>query len=98
MYRLKFLPAVAADRVAIREYLNQFYSNTAHNFFALLKSRLAQLKQFPFSCPTYEDDADYRIMTVGDYLVFYMVNERDKMVEVHRIFHHSRDILRQLNG
>ena len=96
MYRLKFLPAAKSDRVAIRKYLAQFYDNTVHNFFTLLKTRLSQLKQFPFSCPLYEDAHDYRMMTVGDYLVFYKVNEAEKIVEVHRIFHHSRNISQHL--
>jgi hypothetical protein len=31
-------------------------------------------------------------LAVGDYLVFYMVNEEEKTVEIHRIFHGSQDV------
>lgn len=53
-------------------------------------------RDFPYSCPIYEDDPDYRTLVVGDYLVFYMVNEDDKIVEIHRIFHGSKDTKQQL--
>ena len=96
-YRLKFMEDTVADREYIKKFLLMFYPGTAKRFFSLLKKRTAQLKTFPYSCPEYEDDPDYRKLVVGDYLVFYMVNEDAKIVEVHRIFHGSRDISRHLN-
>jgi plasmid stabilization system protein ParE len=45
----------------------------------------------------YEDDTDYRILVVGDFLVFYMVKEDGKIVEIHRIFHSTQDIGPHLN-
>lgn len=86
-----------ADREHIKIYLSKFYPGTATRFFSLLKKRIAQLKTFPYSCPEYEDDPDYRKLIVGDYLVFYMVNEKAKFVEIHRFFHGSRDISQHLN-
>ena len=91
-YRITYLPATIGDREIIKKYLMQFYPNTAKRFFALLKSKTARLKDFPYSCPTYEEDPDYRVLVVGDYLVFYMVNEDKKTVDIHRIFHGSQDI------
>ncbi|MDR0220163.1 MAG: type II toxin-antitoxin system RelE/ParE family toxin [Lachnospiraceae bacterium] len=35
-------------------------------------------------------------MVVGDYLLFYSVDEKRKLVIVHRIFHSSRDIRQQM--
>ena len=96
MYRIKYLPETLADRDAIRDYLSQYYESTDKRFFKLLKEKTARLRRFPYSCPVYEDDPDYRMLIVGDYLVFYMVNEDDKTVEIHRIFHGSRDIKQQL--
>jgi len=37
------------------------------------------------------------ICTVGDYLVFYIVNEGNKTVEIHRIFHGTQNIKQHLN-
>jgi len=80
------------DREHIKIYLSKFYPGTAKHFFSLLRKRTSQLKAFPYLGPEYEDDPDYRKLVVGDYLVFYMVNEDIKVVEVHRIFHGSMDI------
>jgi plasmid stabilization system protein ParE len=96
-YRIKYLPETATDRAEIRTYLIQYYESTVRMFFALLKKKISRLKEFPYSCPIYEDDPDYRRMVVGDYLVFYMVNDDDKTVEIHRIFHGSQNISQHLN-
>lgn len=96
-YRIRYLPDAASDRDDIKEYLSQFYAGTAGRFFALLKQRTARLKEWPYSCPVYDDDPDYRVLVVGDYLVFYIVDEDAKIVEVHRIFHAKMDIRRHLN-
>ena len=95
-YRVKYLPETAIDRAEIKDYLAKYYESTVRNFFVLLKERIGQLKKFPYSCPTYDDDPDYRKLVVGDYLVFYMVDESNKIVEIHRIFHGSQDIKRHL--
>jgi plasmid stabilization system protein ParE len=95
--KIIFLPTTVADKALIHEYLSQYYESTVNNFFALLKTPIAQLKKFPYSCPPYEDDPDYRKLVVGDYLVFYMVNEDKRIVEIHRIFHAVQNIARQLN-
>jgi len=91
-YRIRYLPETASDRNEIKAYLAKYYESTAKFFFALLKEKITRLMEFPYSCPIYEDDPDYRKLVVGNYLVFYMVNEEEKTVEIHRIFHDSRDI------
>ena len=95
-YSIKYLPDTVTDRDEIKEYLSQYYESTVKKFFEQLKEKIGLLKEFPYSCPVYEHDTDYRRLIVGDYLVFYMVNEDDKTVEIHRIFHGSRDIRKQL--
>ena len=95
-YRIRYLPDTVADRREIRAYLSQYYASTVAAFFHALKEKTERLKEFPYACPVYEDDPDYRMLVVGDYLVFYMVNEDKKTVEIHRMFHGSRDIKRQL--
>ena len=96
-YSIKYLSETVTDREEIRKYLSQYYESTVKRFFSLLREKTAQLKEFPYSCPVYEDDHDYRRLVVGDYLVFYMVNEDDKTVEIHRIFHESQDIKQHIN-
>jgi len=85
-YSIKFLEDTVRDREEIREYLSTYYESTVTRFFRLLKEKTSRLKDFPHSCQVYEDDQDYRVLIVEDYLVFYMVNEDDKAIEIHRIF------------
>lgn len=92
MYRLKYLDDTVSDRAHIKAYLSQFYPDTSKKFFAQLKKKTERLKTFPYSCPVYEEDPDYRKLVVGEYLVFYMVDEDTKTVEIHRMLHGSRDI------
>jgi len=96
-YRLRYMDDTVTDREHIKAYLSQFYPGTARKFFALLKKKTVRLKTFPYSCPEYEDVPDYRKLVVGDYLVFYVVNEDAKTVDIHRILHGSRDIRQHLN-
>jgi len=96
-YRIRFLPDAKTDLTDIKTYLNQFYIGTTKRFLTLLKKKITRLRDFPYSCPAYEDDPDYRKLAVGDYLAFYMVNEDENFVEVHRIFHGSRDIKQHLD-
>ena len=93
---VRYLPKAISDQANIKAYLSQFYPGTNQRFFSLLKKKIAILKTYPYSCPVYEDDSDYRKLVVGDYLVFYMVNEETEIVEVHRILHGSRDISKLL--
>ena len=94
--RVIYLPKAISDQANIKTYLSQFYPGTNQRFFSLLKKKIARLKTYPYSCPVYEDDPDYRKLVVGDYLVFYLVNEEAKIVEVHRILHGSLDISKHL--
>ena len=91
-YKIRFLPDAKDDLKIIKQYLNQFYPGTTGRFIDLLKKHISRLKDFPLSCPVYEDDNDYRKLVVNEYLVFYMVNEKDHFIDVHHIFHGSRNI------
>ena len=75
------MPDTVSDREEIRDYLSQYHESTVRKFFVLLREKTAQLKDFPYSCPEYEHDTNHRRLVVGDYLVFYMVNEDTKTIE-----------------
>jgi len=95
-YRVVFLEEAERDMNGIEEYLSQFYPSTARNFFAQLKKKLSLLEEQPFMYQVYEDDPYFRRMVVDDYLLFYNIDENRKLAIVHRIFHSSRDISRQI--
>ena len=95
-FRVVFLDEAKADIDDIEEYLSQFYASTVRNFFDKLKKQVFMLEDTPYMCPVYEEDPFFRRMVVGDYLLFYSVDEARNLVPVHRIFHHSRNVSRQL--
>ena len=96
-YRIKYMEDTISDRDYVKAYLSKFYPGTAKRFFTLLKKRTNILKTYPESCPIYEDDPYYRKLVVGDYLVFYVLNDDEKVIEIHRILHGSMDIRQHLN-
>ena len=95
-FRVVFFEEAEADMDAIEEYLSQYYESTVRNFFEKLKKQVLMLEYTPYMCQEYEEDNFFRRMVVGDYLLFYSVDEARKLVIVHRIFHHSRNISRQI--
>jgi len=96
-YRLKILDAGEQDIKTIEEYLAQYSRSAVRRFFESMKERIRSLKTMPFSCPEYEPDSFFRRMVLGDYILFYSVDEKRKLVIVHRIFHHSRNIDRHMS-
>ncbi|MCL2604916.1 MAG: type II toxin-antitoxin system RelE/ParE family toxin [Defluviitaleaceae bacterium] len=95
-FRIIFLENAEADMDAIEEYLSQFYADTVQNFFSKLKERVFMLEDMPYMCQAYEEDPFFRRMVVGDYVLFYSIDETRNLVIIHRIFHHSRNITRQM--
>jgi addiction module RelE/StbE family toxin len=93
-YRATYSDDAKSDAKEIVTYLAEFYANTARDFKTKLVERVNALKDMPLSCPAYEEDPFFRRMVLGDYLLFYDVNEEKKLVTVHRILHHARDIKR----
>ena len=95
-HRITFLDEARQDIKDITSYLTQFYASTARNFTSKLKKQVGQLRKLPLMYPIYEKDPLFRRMVIDDYLLFYSVDEKQKLVIIHRIFHSKRDISQQL--
>ena len=95
-YHVAFLEDAETDMNGIDEFLCQFSERTADDFIAQVESHTLQLEENPYMCQVYEADPFFRRMVVGDYNLFYSVNEQMKQVAIHRVFHHSRNVSRQL--
>ena len=91
-YRTKYSDDAKRDVKEIVTYLAQFQASNARNFKARLTERVDSLKNMPLSCPVYEGDPFFRRMVLDKYLLFYSVDEERKLVTIHRVFHHARDI------
>ena len=95
-YHVVFMQEAELDLNDIEDYLSQFYSATARSFFEKLIKKVSLLETMPYMCSQYDADPFFRRMVIGDYLLFYSVEEERALVVVHRIFHSARDISRQV--
>jgi len=91
-YPIEYLPVAQKDLVEIQEYIKKDNPSAALNFLNTLDETVSKLEDFPFmgQVPTDRrlEYLGYRILIVGSYLVFYVVN--DDYVEIRRILHGRR--------
>jgi plasmid stabilization system protein ParE len=57
---------------------------------------LEGLKTMPYMCPAYEQLPLFRKMVVANYLVFYTIDDENKLIEIHRILPGSWDVEKHL--
>ena len=94
-YKLEYISTFHADISNLAENLHE-YPAKAKRIIETLDKKLEALAQSPEMYQVYDDFPIFRRMPVEDYLVFYIVNERDRTVEVHRLIHGMMDISKQL--
>lgn len=89
MYKLKYLPLAQKDLRDIISYISDILKapKAAMDLVDTLDNSIYRLQQFPYSCKVYQPmeplEAEYRMLPVNNYLVFYIVTEHE--VEIHRI-------------
>ncbi len=91
-YTIRFSPFAKADKEAIKNYLSKFYPETPHRFIVLLKEHIAGLKENPYIHPAFPENPAYRRMSVGNYFVFYKVNDKERQIDIYRILRASWDL------
>jgi len=72
------------------------YPQMAARIFAKADKLLRNLEDMPEIYPVYQDVPTFRFIVVEDYLIFYKVNHRDRIVEVHRMLYGRMDIPKHL--
>jgi len=50
------------------------------------------LKDNPYIYPEYSENINYRRMFVGNYIVFYKVNDEEKQIDIYRILRATWDL------
>ena len=95
-YRVEFNDEAKLDSKEITAYLAQFFASTPRNFKNQLANKIASLKKTPYICQPSEIDPFFRRIVVGDYNLYYSVDEQKKLVTIHRIFHHTRNISKEM--
>jgi toxin ParE1/3/4 len=96
MYKLKYLLLAQKDLRDITSYIadNLKAPKAAMDLLDALDKSIFRLQQFPYSCKVYQPiehlEAEYRMLPVKNYLVFYVVTEHE--VEIQRIIYTKMNI------
>ena len=96
MPEIKYLPSFYHELDAIMEYITNTLKapQSASNLLDELEKSINGLKVFPLAHRLYRPikpiASEYRILTVKNYLVFYVVLK--DTIEIHRIIYKKRDL------
>ena len=102
MYRLEFLPVARDDMLEIVRYISKELKNpvAAESLALELVSAAEGVRKFPYSTPVYQPARplkhQYRKIPVRNFLIFYWVNEEEKLVTVARVMYARRNYDRLL--
>ena len=91
-YKIQLLDRAYDDLVELIELLSNYYPNTAVKKYDAIMDAISKLSHFPNMCEVYWKRPQFRLLSVENYLIFYQVNESEKMVEVYRILYAKRNI------
>jgi addiction module RelE/StbE family toxin len=100
MFEIKYLPSFQQELDAIVEYISITLEapRAALNLIDELETSINKLKIFPHAHRLYRPikpiKTQYRILSVKNYLVFYVVF--DKAIEIHRIIYKKRNLSKLL--
>jgi len=97
LYKLEYLPVARQDMIEIAQYISRELSNpmAAEQMAVELVEAGDRLAEIPYASPAYIPirplKREYRKLPVQNYLMFYWVNEAEKMVTVARVIYAKRD-------
>ena len=96
MPEIKYLPSFLQELNAIIEYITFTLEapQAASNLLDELEKSIHNLRDFPFAHRLYRPikpiSTEYRVLTVKNYLVFYVV--LGEIIEIHRIIYKKRNL------
>jgi len=96
MHEIKYLPSFQQELNAIVEYITFTLEapRASLNLLDELEKAVENLKNFPLAHRLYRPvkpiSTEYRVLTVKNYLVFYVVLE--ETIEIHRIIYKKRNL------
>ena len=97
MYRLEYLPIAKQDMMEIVWYISHKLPNpaAAQRLADEMIEAAEKLTNFPYSNSVYHPirplRQEYRRMLVQNYLMFYYVNEAQKLITIARVIYARRD-------
>lgn len=102
MYTLEYLPIAKRDMSEIAEYVGVKLSNptAADNLAEKMVAAAEALVDMPYKCGVYVSPRplkfEYRKLLVGNYIMFYYIDEDKKIITIARVLYAKRDFRRLL--
>ena len=99
IFKLRYSERAADDLEDIINYISDELCSpqAAEHFFNAVDEKLGLLREHPYMFPLYHDEklnADgVRFAVIGNYLLLYLVDDENSVVNIARILHGRRDIL-----
>ncbi len=96
-YKIEYLPLAKNDLLEIVDYISHNLKNpkAANRLAEEIIGEIKGLSAFPYSAPIYIPirllEHEYRKLLVKNYMVFYWVEERTKVITIARIFYAKRN-------
>lgn len=97
MYKLEYLPIALNDMVEIVSYISAELQNpiAANRLSEEFIKAAERLTDFPYANPVYTPlrplKYEYRKTVVDNYIMFYWVDETNKVITVARVIYGKRD-------
>lgn len=98
MYKLEFLPIAKKDIDEIIYYITNNLKNetAAINLSKEFIKNANNILDFPYGLPEYKLKHKlknvYRSLKIKNFLMFYMINEKDKIITIVRVLYQKMDI------
>ena len=102
MYKTVISAAFEADLDSVMTYIETelFNAGAAANLLDRSEETVARIAENPLMYPLYHDDdiaaRGYHYTIVGNYLIFYKINETDKSVFIARFLYGGQNITEQI--
>lgn len=102
MYKLEILPICKKDIDDIIYYISHNLKNitAAKQLRNLLISSFDKILEFPYGIPVYDSvkvlKNEYRCFKVKNYLVFYIINEKKKIITIMRVLYKKMNFIKIL--
>lgn len=101
-YEINYRPEAQADFIDTVRYISDKLKNrtAAQKIAKDMKTAIEELANDPYIYPVYFPlqplKHEYRKFVIDDYLIFYTVDERTKVVTIYRVIYGKRNLTQQL--
>ncbi|BCN31893.1 type II toxin-antitoxin system RelE/ParE family toxin [Anaeromicropila herbilytica] len=91
-YKIRILKKAREDMEEVVTYLNQFYTETALEYFDYIVQEIERLQTMPERCPLVRDTVlrqkGYRYLIIRNYVLFFII--KGNVVQIRRVLYNRR--------